>query len=262
MKGLSRVIAFAAALCLLSCAPAYSQQGGTTGSLEITVNPKIGTQAVGFKGKRFYLLQGGLEANRTLIETLKTASPTSRDCFYCKIQASSEFIAWLKAGDCDSPYCREITVEDIAKVPEFKAAYEKSLAEYGNKPSIAQKWLINNLAPTLSVGFYDTRRSFLDTLLKTVKTTGSAVTDSSNFRAMFVNIPLKEAETAETFLVSNLVPIEWGGKSYTWACEVAVGGDEIAALKLQVPEVDKPVKGCEVIVRELPACSSEICVRR
>lgn len=262
MKFPLRPFVFAAALLLVSCSPSYAQDNAPTGSVEVTAVPKIGTKQQGIERKRFYLLYGGLETNKTLIEKLKAANPASRDCFYCKIQASPEYIAWLKARDCESAYCREIAAEDVAKVPEFKAAYEKSLVQYGNKPAIAQKWLINNLSPNLSYGLYEERKLFLDTLLEAVKPIRSAMTDSVNFKAMFIDIPLKEGDTTETFLISNLVPIEIGQKSYTWACEVKVRSDELATVKLQIPETDKAVKNCEVIIKDLPACNAVSCAKR
>lgn len=262
----SRSSFLAAALLLVGCLPAYSQDNTATGSVEVTGRPKIGTKQERIERKRFYLLRGGLQANNALIEKLKASNVTSRACFYCQMQASPEYIAWLKATDCESAYCREITTEDVTKVPEFKAAYQKSLIQYGNKPSIAKKWLTTHLAPSLRGGFYEERRSFIDKLLSGIKPVRSAVTDSVNFKAIFVDIPLKQGETdgkaTETFLISNLVPIEIGEKSYVWACEVEIGVDKTATLKLQIPEKDKPVAKCEVIIKDLPVCRTETCSKK
>lgn len=262
MKSHFRPISFAITLLLTGCSLAYSQDNAAAGSLEVTAKPRIGTKQESLDRKRFYLLRGGLEANNALIEKLKASNPISRDCYYCELQASPEYMAWLKAGDCDSAYCREITADDVVKVPEFKAAYQKSLVQYGNKPSIAQKWLISNLASNLRNGFYEERKSFIDRLLGGIKPIQSAITDSVNFKAVFIDIPLKESEATEKFLISNLVPIEIGEKSYIWACEVEVGSEETATLKLQVPEKDTPVQKCEVIIRDLPACRAGSCARR
>ena len=131
-------------LVLLGCKAAYTQESPVTGLLEVSGRVKIGTKQETIKRKRFYLFHGGLDANRTLIENLKAMDAPSRDCFYCQLHASPEYIAWLKAGDCESPYCRPITAEDMTQIPEFKAAYKKGLVQYGNKPAIAQKWLTTN----------------------------------------------------------------------------------------------------------------------
>ena len=255
-------IFFPTALLFFFGSLVFSQDSSVTGSLKITAKPKIGTKQEALDGKRFYLFNGGIDANKELIEKLKNSKPISRECFYCSLRVSPEYMAWLNTGNCDSVYCREITASDVGKVPEFKAAYQKSLTQYGNRPSLAQKWLITNLAPNLRNGFYSDRRRLLDTLLTGLKPVQSAVTDSVNFNALFVDIPLKESEVAETFLIANLIPVEVGGKSYIWACEVQVGSEETAALKLQVPENGKQIKNCEVIVKDLSVCDAASCTRK
>ncbi|NOT46665.1 MAG: hypothetical protein HOP17_02800 [Acidobacteria bacterium] len=201
-----------------------------------------------------------------MIEKLKASDVLSRDCFYCQMQVSSEYIAWLKAGNCESAYCREIKTEDIPKVPEFKAAYQKGLIQYGNKPSIAQKWLTTNLDAKLRDGFYEQRKSLIDTLLGGIEPIQSAMTESVKSKVVFIDIPLKEGETGgkatETFLITNLVPIEIRERSYIWACEVEIGSDKVATLRLQIPEKDKPVKKCEVIIKDLPVCSAGSCTKK
>jgi hypothetical protein len=262
MKVRSASLVFASGLLLAFYALAQAQDSVSTGSLVITAKPNIGEKQERIARKRFYLLPGGLEGNKALVDRIKSAKPTSIDCFYCQAQASPQYIAWLKAADCESPYCREIGMEDVAKVPEFKAAYDKALTQYGNKPSIAQKWLINHLAPTITRGFFDEQKSFLRTLLGEIKPIGSALTDSVGFKAKFINIPLKSGDKPEAYLVSNVLPIQLGGKTYTWVCEVAVTGDEVAELNLEIPEKDTAVKNCEVIIRDAPACSAGTCASR
>lgn len=237
------------------------------GSVLLNGRPKIGGTQQRLKRKRFYLFVGGLAANKPLIDRLKAANAVSRDCFYCQMKASPEYIAWLKAEDCESPYCRAITPEDVAKVPEFKAAYQKGLGprQFKGKTAVAQTWLTTNLAPELRDGFYRQRKSQLQGLLAGSGAIQTAMTDGGKSSdALFVDIPLK-LETVdkktETFLYSNLVPIEIGNKSYVWACEVEVGSAKRAPASLKVPENDKPVPKCEVIVKELPACGAGTCVK-
>jgi hypothetical protein len=87
------------------------------------------------------------------------------------------------------------------------------------------------------------------------------MTDSVTVKAIFVDIPLNllGGKKDETFLVSNLLPLEVGDKSYIWACETGIGADKLAKLVLKVPEDGKAVKGCEVIVKDLPVCKTENC---
>ena len=232
------------------------------GSLEISGRVSIGASQIKIKRKRFYLFRGGLDANKEMIDRIKVAIVTSRDCFYCKAKASAEYTAWLKTGDCESPYCREITTDDIAKVPEFQAAYQKGLKQFRNKPNLAQKWLTTNLAPALRDGFYLMRKTLTASLLGTTKPIQSSMTDSVSVVAIFIDIPLNIAagKKTETFLVTNLVPIEIGDKSYVWACEAEIGPGKKAKLPtLPIPDSSKLVKKCEVVVRDLPKCENGSC---
>lgn len=233
-----------------------------TGSLEISGRVSAGGQQVKLKRKRFYLFRGGLEANKEMIDRIKAATVTSRDCFYCKARASAAYTAWLKAEDCESPYCREITADDIAKVPEFQAAYQKGLKQFRGKTDLARKWLTTNLAPELRDGYYADRKKLTTGLLGTAKPLQSSMTDSVSVIAIFIDIPMNIAagKKTETFLVSNLVPIEIGEKSYVWACEVEIGaGKKAKAPPLPIADTSKLVKKCEVIVRALPKCENGSC---
>ena len=220
------------------------------------------------KRKRFYLFRGGFEANRPLMGRLNTPAIT-RDCFYCKMNASPEYVAWLKSKspdqDCESPYCREITTDDIAKVPEFQAAYKKGLEEYPGKPDLARKWLTTNLAPELRDGYYRQRKSLVETILGGIEPLRSVMTDSITVKAVFTDIPVriapaaKPAKKTETFLVTNLVPVEIDKNSYIWACEVEIAAAKNTLPTFPAPEKSSRVKNCEVIVRPLPVCSSGNC---
>ena len=236
------------------------------GSIEVSGRVKIGAKTEKLTRKRFYLLPGGLDTNKALIDKLKAAVVTSRDCFYCQMHASPEFIAWLKAGDgCESPYCREITTDDIAKVPEFQAAYKKGLGQYKNKADVAQKWVTGDLPPNLRDGFYRQRKTLIDSVLAGMKPLQSAMTDTVTVKAIFIDIAVKPDDakkTTQTFLVSNLLPMEIGGKSYVWACEIEVEKNKTAKLNLQVPDTGKTIKKCEVIVKDLPVCTTGNCAQK
>lgn len=227
---------------------------------------KTATKTIVLKKKRFYLFRGDREANKTLVERLKAANPISRDCFYCGLRASSEFIDWLKVGDgnCESVHCREITQEDIVKVPEFKAAFDKGTKPFAKKPELARKWLVTNLEPGYRSGLYDARKAMIDDLLKDLPQdrlpVQSAMTDNSaSALANFSSIPLTAA--SEKFVFANLVPMEIGEKSYVWICEVEIGKDKKTPI-LDAPDTSKVVKKCEVIVRDLPLCKSGTCEQK
>lgn len=257
-----RILLFVLLAVLMSPFWAATVDAQDRGSLEISGRVSAQGQQVKLKRKRFYLFRGGLDANKEMIERIKAASVTSRDCFYCRAKASAEYTAWLKTEDCESPYCREITTDDIAKVPEFQAAYQKSLKQFRNKPAVAQKWLTTNLTPTLRDGFYLDRKNLTTGLLGGVKPLQSSMTDSVSVIAIFLDIPLNLAagKKTETFLVSNLVPIEIGDKSYVWACEAEIGAGKKAKIPpLPIADTSKLVKKCEVIVRNLPKCETGSC---
>jgi hypothetical protein len=250
------------ALLSLNCEAIGAQEIPSVGSLEISGRVRIGGKPVKLERKRFYLLRGGLAENKTLVEKLKATEFGSRNCFYSQTKASPQFICWLKANNCESPYCRKIIKEDAERVPEFQAAYQKGLRQFG-RPEVALDWLTTNLSSNLREGFYLQQKSLLAGLLGELKPLQSAMTDSTAVKALFIDIPLNfggtDGKKSETFFISNLLPIEIGDKSYLWACQVDIGTAKRAVLPLAVPENNKPVKNCEVIVRDLPLCKTESC---
>lgn len=230
-----------------------------TGSLDVTGRVRIGKSQEKIVRKRFYLFRGGLAANRKLVDRIRNVQATTRDCFYCSLKASPEYIAWLGAEDCESPYCREITEKDIATVPEFQAAYTKSLRQYGNRPEVARRWLTTNLPPPLRDGFYRAHKAELEKVLAGQKPVQSSMTDSVSVRATFIDLPISAGARNETYLVTNILPIVIRDKSYVWICEADVNSSRRTNLVLQVPEGDKPVRRCEVIIRDVPQCKEGSC---
>lgn len=248
-------------IVLLASVAAMPMPAQNTGSLEVVGRVKIGSKTEKLKRKRFYLFAGGLAANKAWIDRLKATEFVSRDCFYCAAKASAQYIAWLNAEDCESPYCRDITKEDVAKVPEFKAAYDKGMGVkfFRGKANIAEDWLTVNLDPKLRDGFYlDRKAAIVKLLAGEIVPLQSAMTDSVTVAALFIDVPVKTSK-AELYTVSNLVPIEVGGKSYIWACEVGVNANKKDKLVLKVPDGNKPVPKCEVIVRDLKTCTAGSC---
>ncbi len=229
------------------------------GSLEVSGRVRIDGKQEKLTRKRFYLIRGGLAEHKALIDRLANAVIEPRDCFYSRVNASPEFICWLKAEDCQSPYCRDITEEDIARVPEFRTAFEKGTKQFRGRRTIAADWLTTNLPAHLASGFYLQRRHITETLLGDVKPLQSSMTDTVTVKAIFIDIPLTTGTVTEKFVVTNILPIEFGGKSYLWACEVEIGSAKPASMRLLVPEGDKPVKNCQVWVKELPVCNTGPC---
>ena len=126
-----------------------NSQTQPTGVLRLKVKLKIGESTKSLARKRFYLLKGTLEQNKAVIDAAEQNSYISRDCFYSKLGASQQLIDWLKAGDCESVYCREIEEEFVngpKAVPEFVTAYAAGEREFGQS-NIGRKWLTNNLPP-------------------------------------------------------------------------------------------------------------------
>jgi hypothetical protein len=246
---------------LLTAMLACFSDAQTTGVLEVNGRVKIDGKQERLKRKRFYLFRGGLAANKALVDRIRTAEFATRDCFYCRLNASPEFRAWLKTEDCESPFCREITAEDAARVPEFKAAIEKGSKEFARKPELARQWLTTNLAPGLRDGYYLERKKSIETILGGLKPLQTGMTDSVSVKAIFIDIPVtvSSGKSTETFLISNLAPIEIGAKSYVWACEVEIGPDKKAVQALAVPEPGKRAEKCEVFIRDVPACNSQGC---
>ncbi len=219
---------------------------------------QVGDKGKELRRKRFYLFRGNLGANKALVDRIKAAPAVSRDCYFCINKASEEYIAWLRAEDCESPYCRTISADDVKKVPEFGAAYQKGLKQYQNKQPVALGWLTTNLPQALRDGFYLQQKSAIATILGGVKPIQSAMADSVGVQASFIDIALSPGIAAgktETFLISNLVPVAVGGKGYVWACEVEIAANKKTALVLKVAGLKK----CEVIVKEIPVCTGDTC---
>lgn len=250
-----------AATLALALVQASAQLTPKTGALEISGRVKIEGKVEKLTRKRFFIFKGGLKDNEALVNRLKSVEFESRDCYYSRTKASPEFVCWLGSENCESPYCRKIVKSDVDLVPEFKTAFQKGLLLYGKKEDVALGWLVTNLDRNLTSGFYGQQ------LLTAAKVTDgfaavqSSMTDSVTVKAQFIDIPVAPADNKKTstYTVSNVIPIVVGKKSYSWACEVEIGSDKTAVLTLKLPEGDKPVKGCEIVIRDLKNCSKGEC---
>src|SRR6185503_20615044 len=126
-------LAFFAVLLMITVALAQ----GPTGVLRLRVRVKADDTAPlrGLARKRFFLVPGTLEQNRSLITAIEQQPLTTRDCYYLRHKASAELIKWLKEGDCESVYCRSIETEFVTgpkAVPEFDSAFAANHTEFGN----------------------------------------------------------------------------------------------------------------------------------
>lgn len=221
-----------------------------TGVLRIRVRVKADDAAPlrGLPRKRFFLLPGTLEQNRALIEAIERQPLVTRDCYYRKLGASQALIDWLKTGDCESVYCREVEAEFITgpkAVPEFATAFAASRKEFGGDET-ARKWVTTNLDPNIRDGFYRDRQRVISTLLK--QSVVSVMTDR-NGTAYFTDLG------PGTYVLSNVVPAELGQTAVSWNCEVQVKPGDLATEKpyLVSNRKDRLVK-CVGVEKPLPAC--------
>ena len=244
-------------LLALPLAIGYSQQAQQAGVLRLRVRVKANDSAPlrGLARKRFFLIHGSLEQNRPLIDAIVNQPLTTRDCYYKKNHASPALIAWLKDGDCESVYCREIEGEFVSgpkAVPEFANAFAQSEIDYVSDET-ALKWLTTNLPANLRDGFYRNGRDTLDALLKQAQTTSGAPVQSvmtdRNGTAFFTDLG------AGIYVISNLIPTELGQTLATWNCEVQIKPDDLASEKpfLISNRKDKLVK-CVAVEKPVPAC--------
>ena len=210
--------------------------------------------------KRFFLIKGTLEENKSLIERIKQTDLMSRECYYLSKGASPALIKWLSDNDCDSVYCREIEEKYLSgsdAVPEFQAAYNQGLREF-KTPELARRWLTVNLPADIRDGFYNEKQRVITnliTLAETANTTKvmSVMTDRKG------TAYLTDIEPG-TYTISNLVGSEAGKTSMLWACEkeVKAGNLAIAMRPLILSNEKDPKVKCEIIERPLPVCEQTV----
>jgi hypothetical protein len=249
-------------------APAAAQGPQAVGSIEVRGGKVRGTDKGNVKGtdkariplerKRFYVFPGGLRENQALLDRLKTAELTSRDCFYTGLQASPCFIKWLGEVNCESPFCRKIKREDIQGVKEFEAAYAKGLAAYRNRPDIALSWILNNLPTDLVTAYYRHQRGIIDKALGLQKPLQTSIT-ATGAETIFPGLAV--TDKSSKYLVSNILPVEIDDKSYVWACEVDVKPNKPERLVLALPLAPNK-KNCVLFANPLRVCSTEACEKK
>ncbi len=243
---------------LLIVTGVLAQETRQTGVLRLRVRMKA-DDAAPFRGlarKRFFLIPGTLEQNRALIEAVERQPLTTRDCFYSKLSASEALIDWLKDGNCESVYCREIEKDFVTgpkAVPEFATAFATSKKEFGSDER-ARAWLTTNLPADVHDGFYRERKRVLAQLLR--QTNQGAVVQSvmtdRNGTAFFTDL------TPGTYVLSNLVPTEYGQTLVTWNCEIQFKADDLAAEKpYQISNRKDRTMKCVGVEKPMPTCYSQ-----
>jgi hypothetical protein len=192
------------------------------GVIRLKVKVKPVSPATGLARKRFFLIKGSLDDNRTLIETLQRQPFISRACYYRGIGASEALIAWLQRYDCESVYCREVDDwQEVAAVPEFKLAVAAGEKEFGNR-ELARKWLTVNLAEQIRDGYYRKQQQDLHSLLANSTARVTSVMTDQKGTAYFTDIE------PGTYVLSNIIRTEGNETSSLWNCEIKVAAGDIS----------------------------------
>src|SRR5438309_5852359 len=70
------------------------------GVIRLKVKYKSGDVTKELPRKRFFLIGGSLDQNKSLVQQLKQTEIMSRECYYRGKGASEALIKWLKENDC------------------------------------------------------------------------------------------------------------------------------------------------------------------
>lgn len=248
--------AFITVLLMVTVVLAQQPAPRQTGVLRLRVRVKADDSAPlkGLARKRFFLIPGTLEQNRALVTAIEQQQLTTRDCYYKQHGASAQLMAWLQEGDCESVYCRSIEQEFVSgpkAVPEFASAFAASQKEFGSDET-ARQWLTTNLPPDVRDGFYRTRKSVLEALLKQAGSEVHSVMTDRNGTAYFTELG------PGTYVLSNLIPTELGQTLVTWNCEVQVKTGDLGTERpyLVSNRKDKNVK-CVGVEKPKPTCATD-----
>jgi len=249
-------LVFFTLLLMMTAVLAQQPPARQSGVLRLRVRVKADDSAPlrGLARKRFFLIPGTLEQNRALIDAIERQALVSRDCYYQKIGASAALIGWLRESDCESVYCRGVEQEFVSgpkAVPEFAVAYAASQKEFGNDET-ARQWLTTNLAPDVRDGFYRSRKTVLEALLKQGGPQVHSVMTDRNGTAYFTDLG------PGIYVLSNLIPTELGQTFVTWNCEVQVKPGDLATEKpyLVSNRKDRNVK-CVGVEKPKPVCATD-----
>lgn len=236
---------------------------GARGVIRLRVRVGQGNKARGVQRKRFFLVKGTLADNKNLIDSIQHQQVVSRDCYYRSQGASEALMAWLRENDCESVYCREVdakNVEAADAVPEFQRAVAAGEKEFGNR-ELARKWITVNIPNQLRSGFYKLQqqniKAFLTQAESSTRNPVFSVMTDRNGTAYFTDI------ATGPYVISSIIPVEVGGTSSIWNCEVTVKPGDLATEKPFLisnpankdPRDVKNIK-CMSVEKPLPACES------
>lgn len=260
-KGLRRGSCAALFACLLIAlvTVCHTQTPQTvSGVIRLKVRYKTGDLTKELPRKRFFLIKGSLQDNRSLIDVIRKTETISRDCYYHDQGASGQLIKWLKENDCESVYCRQVDdtyINGSDSVPEFKAAYDQALREL-KTPEVARRWLANYLPAEMRDGFYNSKQKAIGDLIKQAEaSTGKPVMSIMTDRKGTAYLTGIEPGT---YTISNLLGSETEKTSLLWICEREVKATDLAiAMKrpfILSNEADPKTK-CEIGERPLPICN-------
>lgn len=224
-----------------------------------------GNKASGLGRKRFFLIKGSVEENKSWIDDLERQPVLSRECYYRSQGASEALIAWMRENDCESVYCREVEqkyVDGIEAVPEFQRAVAAGEKELHSK-EIARKWITVNLTNELRSGFFKFRQQRLKTLISQSEKQHQApvmsVMTDRNGTGYFTDI------SPGTYVISSVLPIEVGATTSLWNCQITVKPGDLATERPFLisnpgnkdPRDVKNIK-CVSVEKPLPVCESTI----
>jgi hypothetical protein len=228
---------------------------GAGAVLRLRVRVKVGEAPKGLSRKRFFLIKGSLEQNKSVLDELQRRPFISRDCYYRGAGASEQLLKWLRDNDCELVYCRELQPADVegpTAVPEFQAALTAGEKEFGSR-ELARKWLTTNLPEQLRDGFYKDHQAAIAAASKQAETLSGAkvlsVMTDRNGTAYFTDVE------PGVYVLSSILPIEIAANSALWNCEIKVKQDDRAFEKpfLISNRPDKNVK-CVAVETPLPVC--------
>ena len=247
------------AMAAVSQTPSSSDGSGVV--IKLRVRVPQGDKAKGLERKRFFLIKGSLEENKSLIDNLDRQPLLSRDCYYRINGASEAFIAWLRENDCESVYCGEVDQKSIdgpTAVPEFQLAVAAGEKEFGSS-ELARKWITVNLPKEFRSGFYELKQQTLQAFVKQAESVShaqvmSVMTDRNGF-AYFTDVE------PGTYVISSILPIEIGSSSSLWKCSITVKPGDLPEKQFLITTPgnkdrrdQKP--SCVSVPKPLPVCDS------
>jgi hypothetical protein len=201
------------------------------GVIRLRVRVPQGNKSTGVQRKRFFLIKGSLESNKSLFDNIASQPMVSRECYYRSKGASEALIGWLRAKDCESVYCGEVAQESIdgaEAVPEFQRAVAAGEKEFGSR-ELARKWITVNLPNELRSGFYKLQQQRLQAFLQQAESLSQAKV-MSVMTDRFGTAYFTDVEPG-MYVISNLLPVEVGTNSSLWICPTTVKSGDLATEK-------------------------------